>query len=284
MYTIFLTASLPFLASILTTTYAQTFTSCNPLNRTDCPLDTALGIANYSINFDTEVMTTKVWNTTAGTINYGTDGAEFTINSRGESPTVQTNFYIFFGQVEVIMRAATGQGIISSIVLESDDLDEVDWEFMGGNNTHVETNYFGKGNTTSYDRAIYYPVETPQDMWHNYTTNWSAERLEWYIDGNIVRTLEYADANNGLNYPQTPMNVRMGIWAGGDPKESIGTIEWAGGVTNYSAAPFTMYVQSVRVSDASRGTQYKYGDTSGRWESIEILKYVLQAFLLTFSP
>jgi len=283
MYTILLTASLPLLASILTTTYAQTFTSCNPLNRTDCPLDTALGISNYSIDFNTEVMSTRVWNTTAGTINYGIDGAEFTINSRGESPTVQTNFYIFFGQVEVIMRAATGQGIISSIVLESDDLDEVDWEFMGGNNTHVETNYFGKGNTSSYDRAIYYPVETPQDMWHNYTTNWSAERLEWYIDGNLVRTLEYADAYGGLNYPQTPMNVRMGIWAGGDPKEPTGTIEWAGGVTNYSAAPFTMYVQSVRVSDASRGTQYKYGDTSGRWESIEILKCVLQAPLLTLS-
>lgn len=52
------------------------------------------------------------------------------------------------------MRCASGTGIISSIVLESDDLDEVDWEFIGGNSTSVETNYFGKGNTTSYDRAM----------------------------------------------------------------------------------------------------------------------------------
>ena len=29
------------------------------------------------------------------------------------------------------------QGIISSIDLESDDLDEVDWEFMGGNGTNA---------------------------------------------------------------------------------------------------------------------------------------------------
>jgi beta-glucanase (GH16 family) len=170
------------------------------------------------------------------------------------------------------MRAATGRGIISSIVLESDDLDEVDWEFMGGNDSFVETNYFGKGNTTAYDRAIYYPVDNPQQNWHNYTTQWTAEKLEWFIDGQLVRTLMYADANGGYDFPQTPMNIRMGVWAGGDPSEPKGVIEWAGGEADYSKAPFTMYVQSVRVTDFSSGTQYKYGDTSGSWRSIESLK------------
>lgn len=40
---------------------------------------------------------------------------------------MQSNFYIFFGVVSTVMKAAPGQGIISSIVMESDDLDEVDW-------------------------------------------------------------------------------------------------------------------------------------------------------------
>lgn len=252
--------------------HAQTFTSCNPMNRTDCPLDIALGVANYSINFANSVMSTSVWNTTAGTINQGNDGAEFTINQKGDSPTVQTNFYIFGGQVEVIMKAASGTGIISSIVLESDDLDEVDWEFMGGNTTHVETNYFGKGNTTSFDRAIYYPVADPQNNWHNYTTDWSEGSINWYIDGQLVRTLHAADANGGFDFPQTPMNIRLGIWAGGDPANPNGTIEWAGGVTTYDNTPYTMVVQSIRVSDAHRNiTQYKYGDTSGSWGSIQTL-------------
>jgi beta-glucanase (GH16 family) len=143
---------------------------------------------------------------------------------------------------------------------------------MGGNNSYVETNYFGKGNTTSYDRAIYYPVQAPQDTFHNYTLDWSAEKLDWYIDGNIVRTLLYADANGGKDFPQTPMNLRLGIWAGGDPSLPKGTIEWAGGLADYSKGPYTMTVKSVRVSDASRGTEYKYGDTSGSWQSIEVLK------------
>ncbi|KIW96642.1 uncharacterized protein Z519_02033 [Cladophialophora bantiana CBS 173.52] len=259
------------LLSLLSTAFAQTFTSCNPLERTDCPPNTALGVANYSIDFTQYTMSDKVWNVTAGGINYGDDGAEFTIAQRGQSPTVQTNFYLFFGQVEVIMKAAKGQGIVSSMVLQSMDLDEVDWEFIGGNNSYVETNFFSKGNQTDYGNAIWYPINDPQNEWHNYTLDWSKEKLDWIVDGNIIRTLTYDEANNGLKFPQTPCDVRLGIWAGGDPKMPKGTIEWAGGETNYDDVPFTMTVKSVRVSDASRGTQYVYGDTSGSWQSIKIL-------------
>lgn len=259
------------LLSLLTTTFAQTFTSCNPLERSDCPDMTALGVANYSIDFTQSIMSDTVWNVTAGSINYDDPGAEFTINARGDSPTVQTNFYIFFGQVEVIMKSATGQGIVSSIVMESNDLDEVDWEWIGGNDSYVQTNYFGKGNTTSFDRAVWHPVNDPQNEWHNYTVDWTSEKLEWFIDGQSIRVLNYADANGGYNFPQTPCNVRLGIWAGGDPKNPNGTIEWAGGVTNYDDSPFTMTVKSVRISDASRGTQYAWGDKSGSWESIKVL-------------
>lgn len=174
------------------------------------------------------------------------------------------------------MRAASGTGIISSIVLESDDLDEVDWEFIGGNHTSVETNYFGKGNTTAYDRAIYYAVSDPQENFHNYTTVWTAAALQWFIDGTLVRTLEYDDALQGRNFPQTPMHLRLGIWAGGDPTEnSNGTVEWAGGDTDYTKGPFTMTVASVEVEDYSVGAKsYTYGNTSGSWESIEITRYV----------
>lgn len=264
-----------FLLSLLvaiTSVSAQTSTLCNPMNGT-CPGDLALG-TSHTWNF-THATTadTTIWNTTAGTINYELDGAEFTINGKGESPTMQSNFYIFFGQVSVVMKAATGQGIVSSIVLESDDLDEVDWEWIGGNKTHVQTNFFGKGNTTSYDRAIWYEVNDPQDAYHNYTTTWTAEKLEWFVDGNLIRTLHYNDsvAVYGKNYPQTPMNVRLGIWAGGDPdSNSNGTVEWAGGDVDYDKAPFTMTVQSVYVEDYSSGKLYTYGDTSGDWESIKV--------------
>ena len=192
-------------STFLAPVFAQTSTTCNPMNVT-CPNDPALGI-NHTFVFNTSTTVTNSFNITAGSLNYDTTkGASFTVAKKGDSPTIQSQFYIFFGSVSVVMQAAKGQGIISSIVLESDDLDEVDWEFMGGNGTHAETNYFGKGNTTSYDRAIYYPISSdPRENMHNYTVVWTAQQLEWFIDGALVRTLPYAAANGGYNYPQTPM-------------------------------------------------------------------------------
>jgi hypothetical protein len=262
-------------AILLAPVLAQTWTTCNPMNGT-CPPDPALGL-NHTFVFNTSTPVDQAFNVTAGSLTYGTNGAEFTIAQKGDSPTIQSKFYIFFGSVSVIMRAATGQGIISSIVLESDDLDEVDWEFMGGNSTHAETNYFGKGNQTAFDRAIYYPVSSDlRENFHNYTVHWTSDKLEWYIDGTLVRTLPYAAALGGYNYPQTPVTVRIGVWAGGDPtKNAPGTVEWAGGVTDYSKGPYTMYVQSATINDYSVGQQYVYGDRSGSWQSIKTIACVL---------
>ncbi|CZR70217.1 related to cell wall protein YGR189c [Phialocephala subalpina] len=257
-------------AALVAPVFAQTWTTCNPMNET-CPNDPALGISHNFV-FNTSETVTNSFNITAGSLVYGTNGTEFTINKKGDSPTIQSQFYIFWGSVSVVMKAASGQGIISSIVLESDDLDEVDWEFLGGNGTHAETNYFGKGNTTSYDRAIYYPSGSDnRENFHNYTVHWTSDQLQWYIDSNLVRTLPYAAAYNGYNYPQTPMTVRLGIWAGGDSENSNGTIEWAGGLTDYSKGPYTMVVQSAQINDFSTGSAYQWTDKTGSFSSIKAI-------------
>jgi hypothetical protein len=130
-------------ASILTSVSAQTWTSCNPLNTT-CPNNAALG-TEHTFIFNQSSAVTNTFNITNGVLAYGAQGAEFTINKRRESPTIQSLWHIMFGSVSVVMKAATGTGVVSSIVLQSDDLDEIDWEFVGGNATHAQTNYFGKG-------------------------------------------------------------------------------------------------------------------------------------------
>jgi len=257
------------LAALVSPAVAQTWTACNPLNRTDCPRDPALS-TGYTWNF-TNKLNDVVWNTTAGTLKYGSEGAEFTIAKKLESPTIQSKFYIFFGILEIHMKAAPGKGIVSSIVLQSDDLDEVDWEWVGGDTTHVQTNYFGKGNTTTYDRGAIHEVNSPMDTFHNYTVHWTAAKIDWYIDGNLTRTLYYGDAVDGKNYPQTPMTVRLGIWPGGDPGNSKGTVEWAGGPVDYAAGPYSMVVKQMKVTDFSSGKEYEYGDKSGSWQSINII-------------
>ena len=94
---------------------AQTWTSCNPLNQANCPADAALGTANATFDFVHNTARSDVWNTTAGNVNYGSDGAEFTIAEEGDAPTIQSKFYILFGEVEVWMKAAPGQGVVSSM-------------------------------------------------------------------------------------------------------------------------------------------------------------------------
>lgn len=81
------------------------------------------------------------------TLSYGSQGAEFVISST-QAPTISSEKYIMFGKVSVTTKASAGTGIVSSFILESDDLDEIDWEWLGSTDTSVESNFFGKANVT----------------------------------------------------------------------------------------------------------------------------------------
>lgn len=246
---------------------AQVHTDCNPLEK-DCPANPAWGTSHlFSFN---ATPSNDLWETTAGKVTFDADkGAGFTITKQGDSPTIRTKFYFFFGRTEILLKVAPGRGIVSSMMWLSDDLDEVDWEFLGSNTTFATTNYFGKGRQ-DWRNGGAHPMTGMQDDYHNYTTVWTKEQIDWFIDGNHVRTLVAKDANNTENYPQTPMRMSVGIWAGGDPSLPEGTRKWAGGDTDYASGPYTMYLKAARVTDFSSGKEYSYGDRSGSWKSINI--------------
>ncbi|TDZ29613.1 putative extracellular glycosidase [Colletotrichum spinosum] len=255
------------LASLAHPVLAQTSTDCNPMEK-DCPADPAFGM-DYNFNFNT-TPSTDAWKMKVGPIKYTAEnGAEFTINKQGDSPTLQSKFYFFFGRTEVHLKAATGKGIVSSMMWLSDTLDEVDWEFLGVKNDAL-SNYFGKGVEDWHNGAEHPVSGSIHDDFHNYTCVWTKDQLEWWVDGAKVRTLLPAEANNTKAYPQTPMRISLGIWAGGDPRMAQGTREWAGGDTDYAAGPYTMYVKSAQVTDYSSGKEYTFGDRTGSWESIKV--------------
>ncbi|CZT17118.1 related to rAsp f 9 allergen [Ramularia collo-cygni] len=260
------------LLACLSSCMAQTSTDCNPTNET-CSSDVGLSSSTYSADF-TKPGNNASWTAAAySEITYGDEGAVFTISKEGQAPTMETDFYFLFGKVEVTMKAAPGTGIVSSIVLESDDLDEIDWEFLGGDTTQVQSNFFGKGNTTSYDRALYSAIKDPQNTWHTYTIDWNEETLKYLIDGSEIRTVKYSEPSTvfGKNYPQTPMRLKLGNWAGGAKGNSPGTIEWAGGEVDFEKGPFTMYVKSVSISNANPACSYSYKDKTGDFSSIDIV-------------
>ena len=172
------------------------------------------------------------------------------------------------------MQAALGTGIISSAVLMSDDLDEIDWEWSGSNfgspSGKVQTNYFGKGITGNYDRGSQPTMASPTTQFHVYVIDWSPTALTWSVDGNIIRTLLAKDCDsNEHQYPQTPARLHLGVWNAGDHDEGWNTVSWAGGYTDFTKAPYTAYVRSVKVTNTTRCSSYQYTDTSGRSQSIK---------------
>lgn len=95
----------------------------------------------------------------------------------------------------------------------------------------------------------------------------------WFVDDVPIRTLNFAEAVGGTNYPQTPMSVRLGDWIAGQEGNSPGTIEWAGGLAEMSKAPFSMFVKSVKIANFNPAEGYKYGDMTGSYQSIQKVAY-----------
>ncbi|KAM0819290.1 putative Glycoside hydrolase family 16 protein [Seiridium cardinale] len=243
---------------------AQTYSDCNPLETT-CSADTALGM---TIDIDFTQGEVNSFSTSGGTPTYSsTDGVTFTVAESGDAPQLNSLFYIMFGRVEFELKAAPGAGIVSSLVLQSDDLDEIDMEWLGADTYQVATNYFGKGQVTTYNRGEWNPAAGCQDGFIKYTIDWTSERIVWMVADTAVRTLTYADAETD-QYPQTPMQVKFGAWSGGDSSNSAGTISWARGPTDYTQGPFSMSIRNMVITDYSTGSSYSYGDTSGDWTSI----------------
>lgn len=117
----------------------------------------------------------------------------------------------------------------------------------------------------------------PQDGFHNYTIDWTKERIQWWVDGKQLRELKFNEALDGKNYPQTPMNIRIGAWSGGDVENNDKyTVEWAGGETNFDEGPFFMQIQQVYAKDYTSAKEYSWEnmDSSGSFEKVKVVEYV----------
>ncbi|KAH8898723.1 concanavalin A-like lectin/glucanase [Thozetella sp. PMI_491] len=266
-----------------TLVHAQAVAKCNLAKAETCDENPAFG---GDASFDFSSVSTihdleSFWKVDDGvkykneTLKLGENGGNFVIYTTTDAPTLTTNNYIFFGKVEVTLQAAPGQGIISSVVLMSDDLDEIDWEFVGTHNYIAETNFYYQG-TENYTHGL--KVNTSYDITqgiHTYTIDWTPDYITFSIDNNLVRTVTPADAaDNGKQWPQTPAQVKLGTWIGGLPGKSHWTIEWAGGEVDWVGAPYTAIYKDIKITDYGGGysgaTKYSYGDGSGTWKSIKV--------------
>lgn len=192
--------------------------TANNDTKADCPADTALG-KSVKVDFTSGESSSF---TPQGSPTYNSNGASFTVAQAGDSPLIASKWYIMFGHVEFVIKAAPGVGIVSSAILQSDDLDEIDFEWLGYDDANVQSNYFGKGQTTTYNRGQTNPAASNHDDFITYAIDWTADQITWQVNGVTVRTLT-PDSTGGYPYPQTPMMIKVGSWSGGDASAALGT-------------------------------------------------------------
>lgn len=106
---------------------------CNPLLGSCAPI-AGLLTGSYFVDFTQQTATPADWiQANYETVNYGGNRAKFSLAPKDDAPYIWTNAYFLFGTVDIVMQAAPGTGVISSALLASDDMDEIDWEFSGNN-------------------------------------------------------------------------------------------------------------------------------------------------------
>lgn len=185
-------------------------------------------------------------------LQYSDEGLSLSINTRGDSPHIKTQLFMFHGKVGVDIRRAPGRGIVSAFYLISDDLEEIDFELLGGDTDQVQTNFFIKGNVSNYERGMDHKIN-PEPLFHRYEIEWTPHHIRWYVDRFLLREVPHT---NPHGFPTSPVNINFSLWAGGDSELNHWTIQWAGGYTNYDEVPFTMTVRNLVVQDYSSKTSY----------------------------
>ncbi|KAJ4862004.1 glycosyl hydrolases family 16 domain-containing protein [Trichoderma breve] len=255
--------AIPVLASL------KDLSHCDPLKKdAHCPPDPAVA-SKTSFDFTKATWDdqfTSFWTVDASTsqdkrqLTFNTTdskGAAFNIWQDSQAPTLTSNKYMLFGKVSVEVQAAKGPGIITAIVLKSDSGDEIDWELLGAFENQAQTNYFYDGQPlfNTYNTTYHLDASSFAST-QKYSIEWTPTNLSFSIN-NIVRKSWHVGDIPAYKWPQTPMQVKLGIWTVSNSSDP-GTVAWAGGLPNWTGHdadknPYSAYFKTVELEDYTGG-------------------------------
>lgn len=121
----------------------------------------------------------------------------------------------------------------------------------------VQTNMFKQMRQAGYTNEKVYE---PTKLFHKYSVEWDLDLVRWYVDDVVFREVRSGDPAIGGLFPESPMKLQIGVWAGGDPTNPPGVIDWAGGLTNLTGGPYTAIVKSIRIKTYKPMCKFYYAD------------------------
>lgn len=171
---------------------------------------------------------------------YG-DGILLTLAQDTSGTLLASSHYVWYGTIEAKFTTSQGKGVVTAFIMMSDVRDEIDFEFVGVDIYDAQTNFYSQG-VTNYNNGENVSLPDGSNTVQNeftYTIDWTPDSLTWKIDGDVKRTLDKADTwndtANRYDYPQTPSRVMLSLWPAGIDSNDEGTIEWAGGLIDWSS-------------------------------------------------
>lgn len=198
-----------------------------------------------------------------------------------------SSHYVWYGKITAKMTTSQGKGVVTAFIMMSDVKDEIDFEFIGVDIDHAQSNFYSQGVTNYNNGENLTMTSDTVNNEHEYTIDWQPDTLTWSIDGNVMRTLNRKDTWNAtsgrFDYPQTPSRVMLSLWPAGLPSNAEGTINWAGGLVDWNSqymqnGYYYASVTSIEVEcyDPPSGAKedgsktYIYTDAAGTNNTVEI--------------
>ncbi|MEL6245612.1 MAG: family 16 glycosylhydrolase, partial [Pseudomonadota bacterium] len=217
------------------------------------------------------------WNQTAweadyvahdpGTVTLAFDGAD-----KGGKPftgsEIQSDAFYSYGTYEVEMQASGESGVVSSFFLFSGTFfgatqhNEIDFEFLGGDTSVVNINYFYGGAKLGDNGSVQVPLgfDAAAGL-HTYTIDWQPDSIRWLADG--VLLYEVTSETAPVPIPNESMKVYANVWTG-----AAGLEHWHGPIdvnadtqAVYSSVSYTPYVPEAPMS--TNDTVSLAGDSDG---------------------
>ncbi|KAF2644484.1 hypothetical protein P280DRAFT_172664 [Massarina eburnea CBS 473.64] len=223
-----------------------------------------------------------------GTPKVYNDGLLLTMSEDSSGTLLASTFYVWYGKICAKMTTSQGRGVVTAFIMMSDVKDEIDFEFIGTDINHVQSNFYSQG-VTDYTQTKNLTV-SPETVSkpHEYCLDWKPEELTWSVDGSDMRTVKKSDTWNAtanhFAYPQTPSRIMLSLWPAGKAGNAEGTVNWAGGAIDWhspymtSAGYYAAKVDQVTVEcyDPPSGVKktgnksYKYTDKAATNDTVEI--------------
>ncbi|KAJ2963881.1 hypothetical protein NQZ79_g1080 [Umbelopsis isabellina] len=185
------------------------------------------------------------------TYNLTSKGLEMKVNNPngdgkvGNGALFNSKMLMQYGSIEAKIMAAPVGGIVTAFIYMAPGKDEIDYEWVGD---QVQTAYYYRG-IPDYSTEATVTLANGTSTFHTYKIDWQPDSITWYIDGNVIRTVEKSstlEKDGKYHYPTEASHFQLGLW---DASGDASTAEWAHGPINWDDHPghVSAYVEYVKV-------------------------------------